>query len=137
MRRPILLSSLLTLFVVAGVVLIAGSFLLQPAALPASASGNTELIRRFYAAANETIATGDTTALHAVVAPHFVDQDPVPGMKPGRAGLEGYLAALHTMVPDTELLVEAVVAGGGQAMGRVAGGGGQGPLPLRGALVDQ
>ena len=137
MHRPILLSSLLTLFVVVGVVLIAGSFLLQPAAPTASASGNTEVIRRFYAAANETIATGDTTALHAVVAPHFVDQDPVPGMKPDRGGLEGYLAALHAMVPDTELLVEAVVAGGDRAMARVAVRGGQGQTSLSGAVVDQ
>jgi hypothetical protein len=136
MRRPVLFGSLLTLFVVAGVVLIAGSFLLEPAPL-ASASGNTEVIRRFYAAANETIATGDTTALHAVVSPHFVDQDPVLGMKPDRAGLEGYLTALHAVVPDTELLVEAVVAGGDQAMARVAVRGGQGPVPLRNAVVEQ
>src|SRR5918995_4869209 len=136
MRRSVLLGSLLTLFVVAGVVLIAGSFLVQPAPL-ASASGNTEVIRRFYAAANETIATGDTTALHAVVAPHFVDQDPVPGMKPDRGGLEGYLAALHAVVPNTELLVEAIVAGGDQAMARVAVRGGRGSSLLRGAVVDQ
>ncbi len=116
MRRHVILSSLLTFFVVAGVVLIAGSFLLQPAAPPVAASGNTDVIRRFYAAANETIATGDTTALHAVVAAHFVDQDPVPGMKPDRSGLESYLAALHAAVPNMELLVEAIVAGGDRAM---------------------
>jgi hypothetical protein len=137
MHRPILLSSLLTLFVVGGVVLIAGSLLLQPTVPTASAAGNTEVIRRFYAAANETIATGDTTALHAVVAPHFVDQDPVPGMKPDRGGLEGYLAALHAVVPDTELLVEAVVAGGDRAMVRVAVRGGQGQTLLSGAVIDQ
>jgi hypothetical protein len=135
MHRPVLLSSLLTLFVVAGVVLIAGSFLLQPAA-PAVASGNSDVIRRFYAAANVTIATGDTTALHAVVAPHFVDQDPVPGMKPDRGGLESYLTALHALVPDTELLVEAVVAGGDQAMARVAVRGGRKQASLSGAVVD-
>jgi hypothetical protein len=99
MRRPVLFGSLLSLFVVAGVVLIAGSVLLAPPPLT-SASGNTEVIRRFYAAANETIATGDTTALHAIVAPHFVDQDPVLGMKQDRVGLEGYLAALHAVAPD-------------------------------------
>src|SRR5215210_1107860 len=137
MRRPVILSSMLTVFVVAGVGLIAGSFLWQPAIPPAAASGNTEVIRRFYAAANETIATGDTTALHDVVAPHFVDQDPIPGMNPDRGGLEGYLAALHALVPDTELLVEAVVAGGDRAMARVAVRGGQGPTPLRDAVVDQ
>jgi hypothetical protein len=137
MHRPILVSSLLTLFVAAGVVLVAGSFILQPTVPSASASGNTEVIRRFYAAANETIATGDTTALHAVVAPHFVDQDPAPGMKPDRAGLERYLAALHAVVPDMELLVEAVVAGGDQAMARVAVRDGQGQPSLRGAVLDQ
>jgi predicted ester cyclase len=136
MRRPVLFGSLLTFFLVAGIVLIAGSFLLQPPPL-ASASGTTEVIRRFYAAANETIATGDTTALHAIVAPHFVDKDPVLGMKPDRAGLEGYLAALHAVVPDMELLVEAVVAGGDQAMARVAVRGGQGQTSLRGAVVAQ
>src|SRR5215212_206416 len=120
MRRPVILSSMLTLFVVAGVGLIAGSFLWQPAIPPAAASGNTEVIRRFYAAANETIATGDTTALRAVVAPHFVDQDPVPGMKPDRSGLEGYLAVLHAGVPDTELWLEALVADGDRAIARVA-----------------
>jgi hypothetical protein len=136
MHRPVLLSSLLSLFVVAGVGLIAGSFLLQPAA-PAVTSGNTDVIRRFYAAANETIATGDATALQAVVAPHFVDQDPVPGMKPDRGGLERYLTALHALVPDMELLVEAVVAGGDRAMARVAVRGGQGPSSLRGAVVNK
>jgi ketosteroid isomerase-like protein len=136
MRRPVLFGSLLTFFVVAGVVMIAGSVLLQPPPL-ASASGNTEIVHRFYAAANETIATGDMTALHAVVAPHFVDTDPVPAMKPDRAGLEGYLTALHEVVPDMELVVEAVVAGGDQAMARVAVRGGQGPVPLRDAIVAQ
>ena len=137
MRRPIFMSSLLTLFVVAGVVLIAGSFLVQPAAPSVAASGNTDVIRRFYAAANETIATGDTTTLHAIVAPHFVDQDPVPGMKPDRGGLEGYLAELHALVPDMELLVEAVVAGSDRAMVRVAVRGGLGPTSLGGAVLDQ
>ena len=136
-RHSILLSSLLTLFIVAGVVLIAGSFLMQPVASPAAASGNTEVIRRFYAAANETIATGDTTALRVVVAPHFVDQDPGPGMRPDRSGLEGYLAALHAVIPDTELLVEAIVAGGDRAMARVAVRGGHRPTSLSGAIVDQ
>src|SRR5215218_7909492 len=137
MRRHVILSSLLTFFVVAGVVLIAGSLLLQPAALPAAASGNTDVIRRFYAAANETIATGDTAALHAVVAPHFVDQDPTPGMKPDRSGLESYLATLHALVPDMELLVEAVVAGGDRAMARVAVRGGQQPTSMNDAVIDQ
>jgi predicted SnoaL-like aldol condensation-catalyzing enzyme len=136
-RRPILLSSLLTLFIVVGVVLIGGSFLMQPAALPGSAVGNTEVIRRFYAAANETIATGNATALNAVVAPYFVDQDPVPGMKPDRSGLESYLAALHAVVPNTELLVEAVVADGDRAMARVAVRRGQWQTPLSSAVVDQ
>ena len=137
MRRPILLSSLLTLVVVAGLVLIAGSILLQPAAPSAAASANTEVIRHFYAAANETIATGDTAALHAVVAPHFVDQDRVPGMKPDRGGLEGYLIKLHTLVPDMELLVEAVVVGGDRAMVRVGVRGAQDPTPLSGAILAQ
>src|ERR671913_979955 len=123
MRRPIILSSLLTLFVVTGAVLIAGSFLLQPTVPTASAAGNTEVIRRFYAAANETISTGDTTTLHAVVAPHFVDQDPVPGMKPDRDGLERYLTVLHALVPDMELLVEAGLGGPQPGPGRRAGGG--------------
>src|SRR5215207_627681 len=136
-RRWILLSSLLTLFVVAGVVLVAGSFLMQPVAAPAAALGSTDVIHRFYKAANETIATGDTTALQAVVAPHFVDQDPIPGMKPDRSGLEGYLAALHAVAPDTELLVEAIVAGGDRAMARVAVRGSREPTSLSGAIVDQ
>ncbi|HEX2280828.1 MAG TPA: ester cyclase [Thermomicrobiales bacterium] len=137
MRHPSLLISLLTLFIAAGIVLIAGSFILQPAAPPAAAPANTEVIRRFYAAANETIATGETTALHSVVAPHFVDQDPLPGMKPDRSGLEDYLIALHAVVPDTELLAEAIVAGGDRAMARVAVHRGAGPTPLSGTVVDQ
>jgi hypothetical protein len=136
-RRSILLSSLLTLFVVAGVVLIAGSFFMQPVAPSAAAPGNTDVIRRFYAAANETIATGDATALRVVVAPHFVDQDPVPGMRPDRSGLEGYLAALHDVIPDTELLVKAIVVGGDRAMARVAVHSGHRPTSLSGAIVDQ
>ena len=67
----------MTLFVAAGVVLIAASFLLEPVARR-HRRRETARPSPLYAAANETIAIGATTALNAVVAPYFVDPDPAP-----------------------------------------------------------
>ena len=46
------------------------------------------------------------------------------------------MAALHAAVPNMELLVEAIVAGGDRAMARVAVRGGHGQTSLSSAVID-
>jgi len=97
------------------------SSLLLPMPHPADASvqGGTEVVQRFYAAVNETIATGDPADLQLVVAPHFVEENPLLGVEPGRTGLENYVVALHGSVPGLRLAAEVLVASADQVVTRV------------------
>lgn len=71
----------------------------------------TDVVERFYAAVNETIATGNPTALRQVVNPSFTDDNPLPGLNPGRAGLEAYLDTLHAANPGLRLVPAVLSAG--------------------------
>ncbi len=118
--------------------LIAASLFLQPlpsASQSVQSTRTTEAVQAFYAAANEVIATGQLAALDAIVAPHFVDRAPLPGMRPGREGLEDYLLALHATVPALKLVAEPVLAVDDRGMARVAIEGLQQEPPLAGTIV--
>jgi predicted SnoaL-like aldol condensation-catalyzing enzyme len=78
-----------------------------------------DVVQQFYAAVNETIATGNPADLQRVVAPHFVEENPLPGVEPGRTGLEDYLIALHDFVPGLRLVAEVMVVSAGQVVTRV------------------
>ena len=100
-----------------------GELLLEapPPGAPQTAAEATEgVVRRFYDAANEAIATGDPAALEAVVAPGLLAPEPRPGAAPSWPGLVDRLAALHAAAPALRLEPEAVVAGEAEAMARVA-----------------
>ena len=71
--------------------------------------GGPDVVERFYAAVNETIATGNPGALRRVVNPSFTDENPLPGVNPGRAGLEAYLVSLHRSDPGLRLEAEVLV----------------------------
>ncbi len=90
-----------------------------PASGDRQAAANAGLVRRFYAAANEAIATGDPAALTAVVAPGLLAPAP-PGSSGNWPGLAERLAVLHAAAPALRLEPEAVVAGEAEAMARVA-----------------
>ncbi len=120
MRRAMVLgiTTTILLAIAAGSIAAALFMPVGPAnALPAT--GSAETVRRFYAAANDVIATGDQAPLHAVVAQHFVDAEPLPGVAPGIDGLATYLSALHEANPEMRLEVEEVVSAGDRVVARV------------------
>jgi predicted ester cyclase/quercetin dioxygenase-like cupin family protein len=102
-----------------------------------AASRNTVL--RFYSAVNNVLRTGDETHLDPILAPDFVDREPVVGISPDRAGLGRHLAELHASFPRLHLTVDAVMADGDMAMARVTvEGGGEGSflgIPLAGRPI--
>jgi hypothetical protein len=84
-----------------------------------SVLGDTEVVQRFYAAVNETIATGNLETLRHVVNPSFADETPLPGVHPGRAGLEEYLVALHHTTPSLRLEADVISAASHQVVAQV------------------
>src|SRR5688500_9496360 len=139
MRHSTLLVVAASALVSTATALIAASVFLQPTPVAGSSAGSldrTNVVRQFYAAVNDGIATGDFTAVHRVVAPHFVEQDPLPGVRSGREGLEDYLRVLHTIDPAMRLVVNAVVASNDQVVARVTVQPGREEGVLEGAVID-
>lgn len=120
-RRATFLGFTFSLCSIAAVALIAAAMLLQPDPIPvaATAIGRSDVVDRFYDAANEVIATGNRAAVNAVVDPHFASRDPLPGAGPGRDGLADYLVSLHRIDPSLRLIPESVVAAGDLAVAHV------------------
>jgi quercetin dioxygenase-like cupin family protein/predicted ester cyclase len=96
-----------------------------------------EIVGDFYDAVNAAIATGDTTTLAKVVAPEFVEHEPVPGLTPDRAGLERYVAALHADFPQLKLTAETVIAEGDLVMARTSARGVESAAFLAIPLTDR
>ena len=120
MPRYLLLPLTTVILVAMAIAMLASSVLLpMPDAAEVSVLGGTEVVQRFYAAVNETIATGNPAALQRVVTPSFVEENPLPGVDPGRAGLEDYLVALHDSVPGLRLVADVIVTSADQVVTRV------------------
>ena len=118
MRRSVLLPLICALGLATAVALLAAAETLGGVRSgPLGTGTDTEAaVRRFYAAANETILSGDVTAFEVAVGPDFVDHAPPPGVAPSRAGLERYLLSLHATSPRAEMVVRDVVAAGDRAL---------------------
>jgi predicted ester cyclase len=71
--------------------------------------------RRFYETLNTAMRTVDTSVLDEVVAVDAVDHNPVPNMKPGRAGIAEAFLEMRAWFPDVTFTVEDVVAEGDKA----------------------
>jgi predicted ester cyclase len=98
---------------------------------PPPESASAAVVLHFYDAVNDALRTGDMAALDAVVAPGFVEHEPLPGgTPPDRAGLGRYLTALRATFPALRLTVEAVSAEGDLVMTRVGVRGDEGGLFL-------
>lgn len=148
MRRsvPLLLTCLLGL-VTAVALLAAGRLLTTPASEAAlesapgdaAAAANTALVRRFYAAVNQTLETGDPALLDRLVAAEFAEHAALPGLPPTRAGLARYLVGLGATFPTMRLSVVDLLAQGDEVMARVrvdgAAGGDFLGLPVPGELA--
>jgi predicted ester cyclase len=88
---------------------------------------NDALIRRFYAAVNGALASGDVDPLSRIVDADFVDHAPRPGSTTDHAGFVGAVQALHAVVPGLRLTVLDALAEGDHVVARVGiedGGGG-------------
>jgi hypothetical protein len=78
------------------------------------------IVRGFYAAVNEAIATGETADLESVLAPDFVDRDPPPGTRADRAGFLRSVASLHQAAPSLHLEVDALAVDVDRVITRVS-----------------
>jgi steroid delta-isomerase-like uncharacterized protein len=68
---------------------------------------NKDLIRRVF---EEIIPAGDPTAMRALMAPDFLDHDPLPGQPSGAAGGEYVVSTMHTAQPDLRFTINDLVA---------------------------
>jgi predicted SnoaL-like aldol condensation-catalyzing enzyme len=80
---------------------------------------SAEVVRQFYAAANETVGTGELSPLERVVDRDFVDHGALPGVSPDRAGLIAYFTRLHRTAPTLRLVVLDVLAQGNRVAARL------------------
>jgi steroid delta-isomerase-like uncharacterized protein len=76
---------------------------------------NKLLVHRLYSAFD----TGGVDLLDEVVAPDFVDHDPMPGQVGGLAGLKQAVGLFRAAFPDGELKVEDMAAEGGKVIAQV------------------
>jgi steroid delta-isomerase-like uncharacterized protein len=70
---------------------------------------NKALIRRVF---EEVIPSGDAAAMRDLMAPDFLDHDPLPGQPAGAAGGEYVVATMHGAHPDLRFTVDDLVAEG-------------------------
>ena len=68
---------------------------------------NKALIRRIF---EEVIPAGDPAAMRDLVAPDFLDHDPLPGQPAGAEGAEYVVSTMHTAHPDLQFTIDDQVA---------------------------
>ncbi|MFN8589893.1 MAG: nuclear transport factor 2 family protein [Thermomicrobiales bacterium] len=135
MTRTIMMATLLVLFLAIGLGMIVAATLQPSPALKTSVAESAPIVNGFYDAVNAAIASGDTTRLEAIVAPHFVDKEPLPGESADRDGLLAYLADLHRADPTTRLIPDVIAVRDGLAVVQVDIQ--HGNSPQQGVLRDQ
>src|SRR5262245_30363117 len=74
------------------------------------------VVQSFYAAINQTIRTGETSALNATIDEHAEMHGSLAAIAPGREGLARYLLSLHASNPGLELRVKATAITGSRAV---------------------
>ena len=72
-----------------------------------SMEANTALLQRF---ADEVLTGHDLAVLDEVFHADYVEDDPPPGMGPGREGLRQWLAGWITAFPDVRWTIEEQIA---------------------------
>ena len=123
MRRPVLPLLTLVLALATGAALLRAEALVADVrGTPDPAAANEDLVRRYYAAANAAIGTGEVAGLEAVLAADLLLPPGLPDaeMEAGRDVLVGRLLALHAAQPNLRLVVQDVVADDDDAIARVA-----------------
>jgi steroid delta-isomerase-like uncharacterized protein len=80
-----------------------------------SSDQHKQIYRRVIAA----VSDGDRAALDHLLAPDVLDHNPIPNQAPGIEGFNEWMQAAREAFPDLRGEVEAVVAEGDMAAGRV------------------
>ena len=80
-----------------------------------SMATNREVGRRFVA---EVLNGKDLDAMDALVAEDFVELDPLPGQRPGRAGLKQTLGMFFAGFPDLEWVIEEEIVADDKVVSR-------------------
>jgi predicted ester cyclase len=109
--------------------------------VPATASSDSvaeqeAIVRRFYAAVNDAVRTGDLSLLDDVAVTHT---DRMPGAAGTRCDLRCRVSALHRLDPDVRLRVDDVLVDGDRVVARLSIQTSDRPallgLPLHGTLA--
>ncbi len=85
-----------------------------------SVAAQEAVVRRFYAAVNETIATGRVDGLKQVVDASYTDRSPIPGERPGRQGLGERLLRLHASDPNASVTVDSLISAADSVVVRIS-----------------
>src|SRR5688500_8991994 len=113
MPRALFLPLVLVLALATGAVALAAGAVFGSAPPPVASDGASDaVVRRFYAAINAAIETGDTAAIDALLAPDFADHSAPADGASARAALLQSVLALHAASPDLRAEVETVAADG-------------------------
>jgi predicted ester cyclase len=120
MSQALLFPLTLMLVITTAIAMLASAMLLPMSdAAELLQSDGADVVEQFYAAVNETLATGSAAALDQVLHPSFADENPLPGVTPGRVGLETYLVTLHDADPGLRLEADVISASANQVVTRV------------------
>ena len=68
---------------------------------------NKDLIRRVF---EKVIPAGDPAAMRDVVAPDWIDHDPLPGQPAGLEGAEYVVSTMHGAHPDLRFSIDDLIA---------------------------
>jgi predicted ester cyclase len=80
-----------------------------------SPDANNALVRRVF---EVLIPAGDVAGMGAVMAPDFLDHDPLPGQPAGAAGGEYVVATMHGAHPDLRFTIDDLLAEGDRVTSR-------------------
>lgn len=122
--RAVFLPATCLLALATGVALLVLVWTINPPDAPvlaaaAPSADGLATVHAFYAAANDTLRTGDSAALDRILAPDLVEHADRPGGRPGRKGLIQYLGTLRGAYPTLRFEVAAVLANGDLVTARV------------------
>ncbi len=135
-RLDFVRGSLITLLTMATAIALfaSGWILSNPAVADPRPAGAETVVRDFYAAVNQTIHSGDASALNPAVDEHAEMHGPLATVAPSRDGLTRYLLSLHVTNPQLELQVTGMTITGSRAVVEVDVRGADGGSFLGGAL---
>jgi predicted ester cyclase len=68
---------------------------------------NKALIRRVF---EKVIPAGDSAAMRDLVAPDWIDHDPLPGQPAGLEGAEYVVSTMHGAHPDLRFSIDDLIA---------------------------